>query len=176
VYNTHVVVNDRGELVAEYRKIHLFDVNIPGQVTIQESASTAPGNQVVLCDSPIGTRRSESDGFGRLFVRKRSHEREFCVCAPGRLGLSTCYDVRFPELYAALVERGARVLLVPSAFTVPTGRAHWHVLLRGTVKAWQGVCARASSATGIALHWWRSHGSHVSLPSVQPGPSSASAT
>lgn len=49
----------------------------------------------------------------------------------GRLGLSTCYDVRFPEMYVDLVERGAEVLLVPSAFTVPTGSAHWHILLRG---------------------------------------------
>ena len=50
---------------------------------------------------------------------------------PGRLGLSTCYDVRFPEQYVELVKRGAQILLVPSAFTVPTGTAHWHVLLRG---------------------------------------------
>jgi predicted amidohydrolase len=57
VYNTHVVVDDRGRLVADYKKIHLFDVDIPGQVTIQESASTAPGSRIVVCDSPIGTDR-----------------------------------------------------------------------------------------------------------------------
>jgi predicted amidohydrolase len=101
IYNTHLVVDNTGGIRAQYKKIHLFDVSIPGQVELQESRSTAPGNQVIVCDSPIG-----------------------------RLGLSTCYDVRFPELYIQLVKRGVEVVLVPSAFTVPTGKAHWHTLLR----------------------------------------------
>jgi len=103
VYNTHVVVDNEGVLRASYNKIHLFDVSIPGQVQLQESKTTAPGTRLEVCDDTPA----------------------------GALGLSTCYDVRFPELYSELVERGARILSVPSAFTVPTGRAHWHVLLRG---------------------------------------------
>jgi predicted amidohydrolase len=103
VYNTHIIINEQGDIVAKYRKIHLFDVSIPAQnVELKESNTTAPGNSLVVCDSPVG-----------------------------KLGLTTCYDVRFPEQYTELTQRmGAQVLLVPSAFTVPTGRAHWHILLR----------------------------------------------
>jgi len=102
VYNTHVIVDSDGILRSLYRKIHLFDVSIPGKVQLQESKTTAPGTELVTCDSPIG-----------------------------RLGLTTCYDLRFPEMYIELVRSGAQILLVPSAFTIPTGAAHWHTLLRG---------------------------------------------
>jgi len=91
VYNTHVVLDSNGEIVAKYRKIHLFDLHIPDEnISLCESNTTAPGNQYVVCDSPIG-----------------------------RLGLSTCYDLRFGEMYRELVDvGGATILLVPSAFTV----------------------------------------------------------
>jgi predicted amidohydrolase len=102
VYNTHVIIDSDGVLRCQYRKIHLFDVSIPGKVQLQESKTTAPGTELVTCDSPIG-----------------------------RLGVTTCYDLRFPEMYIELVKMGAQILLVPSAFTVPTGAAHWHTLLRG---------------------------------------------
>jgi len=101
VYNTHVILNDQGELIKKYRKIHLFDVSIPGRVELKESNTTRAGESVEICDSPLGV-----------------------------LGLTTCYDVRFPELYAELVKKGAQIMLVPSAFTIPTGSAHWHILLR----------------------------------------------
>lgn len=104
VYNTHIILNEKGDIEAKYRKIHLFDVSIPSQgINLCESKTTAPGSKLVVCDSPIG-----------------------------KLGLSTCYDVRFGEMYTELVKNGgAEILLVPSAFTVPTGVAHWHALLRG---------------------------------------------
>ena len=103
VYNTHVVVDSNGALVESYRKIHLFDVSIPGKVELRESRTTAAGTELVACDSPVG-----------------------------RLGITTCYDLRFPEMYTELTQNmGAQVLLVPSAFTIPTGAAHWHTLLRG---------------------------------------------
>mmetsp|Transcript_17172 Transcript_17172/g.23017 ORF Transcript_17172/g.23017 Transcript_17172/m.23017 type:complete len:433 (-) Transcript_17172:200-1498(-) len=102
VYNTHIIIDNAGKINCFYHKSHLFDVSIPGKVQLKESATTAPGTKLMICDSPLG-----------------------------RLGLSTCYDVRFPEMYVELVQRGgAEILLVPSAFTVPTGRAHWHTLLR----------------------------------------------
>ena len=109
VYNTHLILNNKGEIIAKYRKIHLFDVSIPSKnIHLRESATTAAGTKLVVCDSPIG-----------------------------KLGLSTCYDLRFPEMYQQLSSEkgenggGADILLVPSAFTVPTGKAHWHTLLRG---------------------------------------------
>ncbi len=100
VYNTSAVFERDGSVAAVYRKIHLFDVELPGAVH-QESRGVAPGKEIVVAETSVG-----------------------------RLGLSVCYDVRFPELYRALSGAGARILLVPSAFTVPTGRDHWEVLLR----------------------------------------------
>jgi deaminated glutathione amidase len=101
-YNTAVVINPGGHVIAHYRKIHLFDVDIPGGATLRESDATAAGDELVVVD--IGG---------------------------ARVGLSICYDVRFPELYRALVkDKGAEVLMVPAAFTAHTGAAHWHLLLR----------------------------------------------
>jgi predicted amidohydrolase len=100
-YNTNVCFGPSGDLVASYRKIHLFDVELGDGSSYRESATTAPG------ESPVVTRL---DGFG--------------------CGLSICYDLRFPELFRRLVDRGAELLLVPAAFTLHTGKDHWHVLLR----------------------------------------------
>src|ERR1043165_1625942 len=101
-YNTAVLVGPSGDVTARYRKIHLFDVDIPGGAVLKESDATAPGNECVIVD--IGG---------------------------AKCGLSICYDVRFPELYRALVkDGGAEVLFVPAAFTAHTGAAHWHLLLR----------------------------------------------
>jgi predicted amidohydrolase len=102
VYNTALVLSPEGEITATYRKIHLFDIAIPGRAMFRESESTAPGNERVVAETPLG-----------------------------RLGLSICYDLRFPELYRDLaVRRGADVLIVSAAFTAHTGAAHWHTLLR----------------------------------------------
>ncbi len=100
-YNTAVVIDPAGAIAARYRKIHLFDIDIPGSV-LKESAATCAGDRRVTVDI---------DG--------------------AKVGLSICYDVRFPELYRALVKTdGAEILLVPAAFTAHTGAAHWHLLLR----------------------------------------------
>jgi predicted amidohydrolase len=90
-----------GEIVARYDKIHMFDVDLADGESYRESASFRSGNRAVIADLPFG-----------------------------RLGLTICYDLRFPYLYRALAQAGASFLSVPAAFTVPTGRAHWHVLLR----------------------------------------------
>lgn len=101
VYNTSALFDRDGELVACYRKIHLFDVDIAGQPPLRESRLYAAGDQLI------------------------THEVDDV-----RVGLSICYDLRFPELYRGLMAVGAEVLLVPSAFTAVTGEAHWEVLLR----------------------------------------------
>lgn len=99
VHNTSVLV-DAGQVVAAYRKIHMFDVEVGG-LEYRESAATAPGDRVVVAEAQ-----------GHL------------------VGLSVCYDLRFPELYRCLMEGGAQLLTVPAAFTERTGRDHWEPLLR----------------------------------------------
>ncbi len=103
VHNTSVLIAPDGELVAFYRKIHLFDVDLraAGGGCFTESETIAPGKDVVVASTPFGA-----------------------------IGMSVCYDLRFPELYRAHVAQGARLLAVPSAFAVETGRDHWEVLLR----------------------------------------------
>jgi predicted amidohydrolase len=100
-HNTSVLINRDGEIVARYRKIHLFDVDLANGEKHYESERIVPGNEVVT---------AEIDGI--------------------TFGLSICYDLRFPELYRALALRGADILLVPAGFTLHTGRDHWEVLLR----------------------------------------------
>ena len=100
-YNTSAIFGPDGERIAVYRKVHLFDVDLPGRVTIKESDAKLSGRDVVCADTAIG-----------------------------KIGLSICYDLRFPELYRMLAHEGARIVTVPSAFTFPTGEAHWEVLLR----------------------------------------------
>jgi len=99
--NRAFLLDDAGTIRARYDKLHLFDVDLPTGERWRESASYAPGDSAVVADTPAGA-----------------------------LGLSICYDLRFPALYAALAQAGATILAIPAAFTRPTGEAHWQVLLR----------------------------------------------
>lgn len=96
-----LLFNDRGERVARYDKIHLFDVSLDNGEQYLESRSFEPGDEVVVADTPCG-----------------------------KLGLAVCYDLRFPELFRRLLDRGAELFVVPAAFTAHTGKAHWEVLVR----------------------------------------------
>jgi nitrilase len=110
VANASLLIDADGKRVVRYDKIHLFDVTIPGRnEQYRESAHVVPGRKPVIADTPVG-----------------------------RLGLSVCYDMRFPELYRELVSQGAEWLAMPAAFTVPTGRAHWETLLRA--RAIENLC------------------------------------
>lgn len=100
-YNTSIFINPAGKIIAKYRKIHLFDANIPGKVKVKESATKKPGKSVVTVKTSLGT-----------------------------FGFSICYDLRFPELHRSLSDKGAEIIFIPSAFTSPTGLAHWEVLVR----------------------------------------------
>lgn len=99
--NRSFMIDDTGAIRARYDKIHLFDVDLANGDSWRESSVYGPGERVVAVDTPWA-----------------------------RMGLSVCYDMRFPDLYRALTNAGATMLLMPAAFTVPTGQAHWHVLLR----------------------------------------------
>ncbi|KAK5858637.1 hypothetical protein PBY51_002762 [Eleginops maclovinus] len=103
IYNSHIIINDKGDIISVYRKSHLFDVELPEKgVSLKESAFTIPGPYLL---SPVQT-------------------------PIGKVGLGICYDLRFPELSLALQRQGADILTYPSAFTVATGAAHWEILLR----------------------------------------------
>jgi len=105
-----LVYDAKGKRVARYDKIHLFDVDIPERAEVyRESANVAPGREPVVVDTPVG-----------------------------KLGLTVCYDMRFPELFRRLSAMGAQIITVPSAFTGPTGRAHWETLLRA--RAIENLC------------------------------------
>ena len=119
-FNTALVFGPDGQLLTSYRKIHLFDVALQDGTLLSESSGTTPGDSLVTFD--IGSFR---------------------------VGLSICYDLRFPELYRGLVSRGANVLLVPAAFTLHTGKDHWHPLLRAR--------AIESQAYVIAAAQWGKH-------------------
>jgi predicted amidohydrolase len=99
--NRGYLFDPEGRIAATYDKIHMFDVDLAGGESYRESATFRPGDQAVVAPTPWGA-----------------------------LGMTICYDVRFPQLYLDLARAGAEMLSVPAAFTVPTGRAHWHVLLR----------------------------------------------
>jgi predicted amidohydrolase len=151
LFNTSTLFGPDGSRLAVYRKIHLFDVDIGDGATYRESAAVEPGGDLVIAD-----------------------------CSVARIGLSVCYDLRFPELYRSLAARGCTLLTVPAAFTLATGKDHWEVLLRARaienqcyvlapaqfgrhserrvtygnamlVDPWGLVVARASEGEGLAI-------------------------
>jgi deaminated glutathione amidase len=148
-YNTCAVFDPAGRLCARYRKIHLFDVDVGDGITYRESAATSAGGEPAVArvggdasgaprsgdrrDSPsdVGNPRSGTD-------------------TPVAVGLSVCYDLRFPELYRRLVDLGAQLLVVPAAFTLATGKDHWLVLLRAR--------AIESQCWLLAAGQWGKHG------------------
>ncbi len=115
--NRGFLIDPKGEIVARYDKIHMFDVNLANRESYRESNNYTPGESAVLSDLPWG-----------------------------RLGLTICYDLRFPALYRALAEAGASYLAIPSAFTKQTGEAHWHVLMRA--RAIENGCFVFAAAQG----------------------------
>jgi predicted amidohydrolase len=115
--NRSFLIDRRGEVVARYDKIHMFDVDLAGGESYRESDTYRPGELAMIADLPWG-----------------------------RLGLTVCYDLRFPALYRALAEAGASFLAIPSAFTRQTGEAHWHVLQRA--RAIENGCFVLAAAQG----------------------------
>lgn len=123
-----MVYDAQGSVAARYDKIHLFDVRVSDHEAHQESLTIEPGNRVVVVDTPVG-----------------------------RVGLTVCYDLRFPELYRELVLKGAELFAVPSAFTAVTGLAHWNVLLRA--RAIENLCyVLAANQGGLHASGRQTHG------------------
>jgi predicted amidohydrolase len=115
--NRGYVIDEAGQVRATYDKLHLFDVDLASGESWRESALYAPGERAVVAETPVGA-----------------------------VGLSICYDLRFAALYQALTDAGAEILSIPAAFTVPTGKAHWHALMRSrAIEAGVFVVAAAQS-------------------------------
>ncbi len=128
VHNSCIYMGAGGSVEAVYRKIHLFDVDLSDGTKILESETVEPGSEAIIAEAPFGT-----------------------------LGLSVCYDLRFPELYRRLVDAGAIALAIPAAFTLTTGKDHWHVLLRA--RAIEQQCyVLAAAQTGHHYAQRRSYG------------------
>jgi len=122
IHNTSVVFNRAGEEIARYRKLHLFDVTTPDGVAYNESATAKAGDKVVVYD-----------------------------CEGVTIGSSICYDLRFPDLFQALAEKGAQAIALPAAFTLETGKDHWEVLLRArAIETECYVCAAAQTGSFTA--------------------------
>ena len=130
-YNTSVLIGPEGATMAVYRKIHLFDVDLSGRVTVKESESKLSGSEIVCVGTSLGA-----------------------------IGLSVCYDLRFPELYRRLAFAGAKVVTVPSCFTFPTGEAHWEPLLRA--RAIENQCyVIAPAQFGPNVHGFSDYGNSM---------------
>ncbi|KAL3668061.1 hypothetical protein V7S43_006927 [Phytophthora oleae] len=119
VYNTSVIFSPEGEIVGKHRKVHLFDIDVPGKITFKESDTLSPGNGLTLFDTPYG-----------------------------KMGVGICYDIRFPELSMLMKKQGAKVLLFPGAFNLTTGPAHWELLQRARAVDNQLYVAATSPARG----------------------------
>ncbi|MGI6491185.1 MAG: carbon-nitrogen hydrolase family protein [Peptococcaceae bacterium] len=118
IYNTSFIFGPRGELLGRHRKMHLFDVDLEGGLSFQESATLGAGSQATVIKTELGT-----------------------------LGVCICYDIRFPELSRLMVLRGAEIIIVPAAFNMTTGPAHWELLLRARAVDNQVYVVGAAQAT-----------------------------
>jgi predicted amidohydrolase len=125
MFNTTALINPQGEIIARYSKIHMFDVVLDGVASYQESATVSPGDEIVT---------AEVDGF--------------------TVGLTICYDIRFPELYRILALKGAELIFQPAAFTLTTGKDHWEPLIRArAIENTVYMCSPAQVGADASGKW-----------------------
>jgi predicted amidohydrolase len=117
LYNTCVAIDNKGNIIGRHRKVHLFDINIPGKIEFKESDTLSPGNDITVVDAG------------------------FC-----KIGIAICYDVRFPEIFRVMALRGAQIVVVPAAFNMTTGPLHWELLMRARAVDNQVFIAAVSPA------------------------------
>lgn len=117
IYNTSIVFDPQGQIIAKHRKVHLFDINVPGKINFRESDTLTAGSKVTTFETP------------------------WCT-----MGLGICYDMRFPEYAACLIDRGSQVIVYPGAFNTVTGPLHWEVIQRGRAVDTQCFIASVSPA------------------------------
>ena len=124
LYNSSFIFNRNGEIIGSHRKMHLFDIDIPGKISFKESETLSAGNQITLIDT------------------------ELC-----KIGVAICYDIRFPELSRLMALKGAELIVIPGAFNMTTGPAHWETLIRGRAIDNQLYVAAASPARNEKLSY-----------------------
>ena len=124
LYNSSFIFNRKGEIIGSHRKMHLFDIDIPGKISFKESDTLSAGNQITLIDT------------------------ELC-----KIGVAICYDIRFPELLRLMALEGAELIVIPGAFNMTTGPAHWETLIRGRAIDNQLYMAAASPARNEELSY-----------------------
>lgn len=117
LYNTCVVIDDNGNIIGRHRKLHLFDINIPGKIEFRESDTLSPGDNITVVDT------------------------RFC-----KIGIAICYDIRFPEIFRLMAQKGAQIIAVPAAFNMTTGPLHWELLMRARAVDNQVFIAAVSPA------------------------------
>ncbi|KAF1988488.1 carbon-nitrogen hydrolase [Aulographum hederae CBS 113979] len=131
LYNTSMVFSEKGELIGKHRKVHLFDIDIPGKISFHESDALSPGNKLTIIDAP---------GYGKI-------------------GLAICYDIRFPELAMIAARKGCFLLLYPGAFNLVTGEKHWELQARARAmdnQVYLGVCSPARDMEADYHAWGHS--------------------
>lgn len=117
VYNSSFFFSPEGKILARHRKLHLFDIDVPGEITFQESETISPGNEITVIETGLGN-----------------------------IGIGICYDIRFPELFRIMTQEGAELILLPGAFNLTTGPAHWETIIRTRAIDNQVFLAAASPA------------------------------
>lgn len=130
LYNTCIVVNPSGEIVGKHRKMHLFDIDVPGRIKFKESDSLSPGNSVTVIDTPWGG-----------------------------VGIGICYDIRFPELAMLMRKKGAKLFIYPGAFNMVTGPAHWELLQRARAvdnQVFVATCSPSRDESSNYIAWGHS--------------------
>ena len=130
LFNTCFIFGKSGKLLGRHRKLHLFDIDIPGKITFKESETLTPGDLPTVVDTDVG-----------------------------RIGVGICYDIRFPELATLYASRGAQMLLYPGAFNMTTGPAHWELLQRARAvdnQVWVAMCSPARDESGAYVAWGHS--------------------
>lgn len=130
LYNTSFVFGRDGRLLGRHRKVHLFDIDIPGKITFKESDTLTPGGQITVVDTEVG-----------------------------RIGVGICYDIRFPELAALCAARGAQILIYPGAFNMTTGPVHWELLQKARAvdnQMFVATCSPARDESGSYVAWGHS--------------------
>lgn len=130
LYNTCVIYDPAGHIIGKHRKVHLFDINVPGKITFQESKVLHPGNHLTICDTKYG-----------------------------KIGVGICYDLRFPEIAQIYRENGCELLVYPGAFNMTTGPAHWELLQRSRAldnQLYVATCSPARDDTATYTAWGHS--------------------